>query len=73
MNNIVWVVLASMLAGGMIDRIFAIREWKKFYEGQDMVVETAEKAFSMRGVSSSATVAATAPRRKTGADDRTPR
>ena len=71
MDNIVWIVLASMLAGGLIDRIFAIREWKKFYEGQDMVVETAEKAFSMRGVSSS--VSATATRRKTGVDERTPR
>jgi hypothetical protein len=71
MENVVWIVLASMLAGGVIDRIFAIREWKKFYEGQDMVVETAEKALSMRSVSSSVTT--TASRRKTGADERTPR
>ena len=66
MDNVVWIVLASMLAGGVIDRIFAAREWKKFYEGQDSVEECVQRAIDIKS-------GATANRRKVGVDDRTPR
>ena len=59
MDNLVWIVLASMLAGGIVDRVFASREWKKFYEGQDTVLE-------MNG-------AVPPARRKAPVNDRTPR
>lgn len=66
MNNIVWIVLASMLAGGVVDRIFAAREWRKFYEGQDSVEECVQRAIDIKSNTS-------ASRRKSGVDDRTPR
>ena len=66
MNNIVWIVLISMLAGGIIDRVFAAREWKKFYEGQDSVEECVQRAIDIKSNT-------TATRRKVGVDARTPR
>lgn len=66
MDNIVWIVLISMLAGGIIDRVFACREWKKFYEGQDSVGEYVQRVVDIK--ESSGTI-----RRKAGVDDRTPR
>lgn len=66
MNDIVWIVLISMLAGGVIDRVFASREWKKFYEGQDSVGECVQRVVDIKESSG-------ANRRKAGANDRTPR
>lgn len=66
MDNLVWIVLLSMLAGGIIDRVFAVREWKKFYEGQDSVGEYVQRVVGIK--ESSGTI-----RRKAGVDDRTPR
>lgn len=66
MENLVWVVLLSMLAGGIIDRVFAVREWKKFYEGQDSVGECVQRVVDIKGSSSMI-------RRKAGVNERTPR
>lgn len=66
MNDNVGIVLISMLVGGIIDRVFACREWKKFYEGQDSVGECVQRVVDIKG--SSNTI-----RRKAGVDDRTPR
>lgn len=35
MNFSIWAALGFMVMGGVIDRVFASREWKKYYEGKD--------------------------------------
>lgn len=30
----IWAALGFMLLGGVIDRVFASREWSKYYEGR---------------------------------------
>lgn len=31
----IWMALGFIVLGGAIDRAFARREWKKYYEGRD--------------------------------------